>query len=99
MTDPIKAEVLTITEALHDTLGESITLTPADVVALGQLADERQRAIVAHKLKSWDEMLRTLKSVAKLAAPGGRTMDELTRDMSYLCDRARYAIELAERLP
>jgi len=44
------------------------------------------------------ELLRTLQSIARMSASGGRTLDDFMRDFGYICDSARAAIAKAEAL-
>lgn len=44
------------------------------------------------------ELLQTLQSIARMSAPGGRTLDDFMRDFGYICDAARAAIAKAGTL-
>lgn len=96
LLDP-KSEAKAVLQTLTDTLGESITITPADVVALGQLAHEREAALIAHKLRTWQGLVDALKAVRDdiglndLIAGIGETPDFWVQIQS--------AILVAERLP
>ena len=94
MSDEAKA----VLQTLHETLGESITLTPADVVALGQLAHEREAAVIAHKVATWAEMVNALKVGIELFEMTDEANAIGTDSWAWVVN-SRDLVVIAERLP